>query len=118
MCHLLRASCRPLSAFFACPLRSGESLSPGPGRASDSDRKMREAAYVHGVDPNRCLRLHAIVRKPPPPLLQSDPALQTRQRRAQTEMRPLAEREHRAAVAAEVELLGAFEDLFIPVRRA
>ena len=97
--------------------RAGEDRG-APAHAPQLQRQRREAAHadrVHARDP---ARLDPVVREAPPELLEHDPALEPRERRAQAEVRALAEGDARVGVAAQVVGVGVREGALVAVGRA
>src|SRR5262245_559603 len=75
---------------------------PCDSAISQLDGQRGEAAHADGVDARAAFRLDLVVGEALPELLEDDPALEARQRGAETEMRAMTEREHGLSVSLEV----------------
>ena len=86
--------------------------------AAKRDRQRREAAHVDRVDAHDARRLDLVVGSRRSDLLERDAPLEPRERRAETEVRALAEGQARLGVAQHVEAIGLREDALVAIGRA
>src|SRR4029453_17322433 len=88
-------------------------VSPGGGR--ESDRHVRVAADVRGVHADEPRLVDVVVPDAREGLLQRDATLEARERRTETDVDPIAERERRLR-PADVELVRPLEHPLVAIR--
>src|SRR5262245_7844234 len=95
--------------------RSGHGLMRTP---SETDRNGSEAAHVARVHVAELVLVHAVDREAAVPLLERDARLEARERRAQAQVAPVAQRELALDLAVDVERVGVGELAVVAARGA